>query len=120
MKEVFQYLVPIAVVLISNLVSYFIAVKKSHIDIQILKESNKHEIERLVEAHKHDLDTLAQTHKMELEKMEIEHKHQLDLKERDMQSMMTSQLMSPLIGLLLSTPDFKQLIEQAVKKGTNK
>lgn len=55
--------------------------KKIQQDIDILKESNKHEIEKLMNQHKLDMDSLLEQHKMELEKIEKEHQNKIQLLE---------------------------------------
>lgn len=55
--------------------------KKVQQDIDILKESNKHEIEKLMNQYKLDMDSLIEQHKMELEKIEKEHQNKIQLLE---------------------------------------
>ena len=120
-KEYLPYTVSILVAIISGLASYLAAARKCSADMKALKESNTHEINRLMEQHKLDIDSLERLHKMEIEKMELEHKHQLELRSKDAENAMGSELMNTLIGAAMQTPEARQAIGQAFRgQGTNK
>ena len=78
-----------------------------------LKESNAHEINRLMEQHKLDIDSLERKHKMEIEKMELEHKYQLELRSKDAENAMGSNLLNTVVGAAMQTPEARQMMGQA-------
>ena len=69
-SEIFPYIFSVLVGVCSWRVTYITLSKKVQQDIDILKESNKHEIETLMNQHKLDMDSLIEQHKMKLEKIE--------------------------------------------------
>lgn len=73
-SEIFPYVFSMLVGICSWTVAYMTLFKKVQQDVNILKESNKHEIEKLMNQHKLDMDSLIEQHKMELEKIEKEQK----------------------------------------------
>lgn len=114
-KEYLPYIVSVSVALISGIASYLAAAKKCRADMNALKESNTHEINRLMEQHKLDIDSLERKHKMEIEKMELEHKHQLELKSKDAENAMGSELINTMVGAAMQTPEARQALVQAFR-----
>ena len=114
-KEYLPYIVSVLVAAISGLASYLAAARKCRADMKTLKESNAHEINRLMEQHKLDIDSLERQHKLEIEKMELEHKHQLELKSKDAENAMGSELLSTMVGAAMQTPEARQAIGQAFR-----
>lgn len=82
-SEIFPYIFSLLIGVCSWRGAYMTLTKKIQQDIDILKESNKHEIERLMNQHKLDMDSLIEQHKMELEKIEKEHQNKMQLLEID-------------------------------------
>lgn len=113
LKEYLPYIVSILVALISGIMSYLASAKKCRTDMNTLKESNAHEINRLMKQHKLDIDSLERKHKMEIEKMELEHKYQLELKSKDAENTMGSDLLNTVVGAAMQTPEARQMLGQA-------
>lgn len=81
--------------------------------MKALKESNAHEINGLMEQHKLDIDSLERKHKMEVEKMELENKYQLELKSKEAENAMGSDVLNTVVGAMMQTPEARQMIGQA-------
>lgn len=116
MKEYMPYIVSIVVAIITGLASYFAASKKSKIELKALKESNEHEINRLMEQHKLNIDSIERAHQLELEKMELEHSHQLELKNKEIENLLTNNLLSSILDSAMKTPGMQQMIEKSFQK----
>lgn len=124
-KEYLPYIVSVLVAIIAGLASYLAAARKCRADMKVLKESNTHEINRLMEQHRLDIDSLERQHKLEIEKMEIEHKHQLELKSKDAENAMNSELLNTMVSAAMQMPEARQMMgqvwrEQNAEKRRNK
>ncbi len=64
---------------VTGIISYITAGRKTRAEIEALQESNKHEIEKLMKQHQVDIDSLKEKHQLETEKSEQEHRHKIEI-----------------------------------------
>lgn len=113
MNEYMPYIVSVILAIISGLVSYFTSARKSKSEISALKEANQHDLNKLMKQHKLDIDSLERKHQMEIEKMELEHKHVLELKQKELETNLSSSMVSNLMESVMQTPEAKRAMGQA-------
>ena len=87
------YIVTILCSFISGFTSYLIARRQSKSDIQ-----------ELVKKHELDIEKEREKFAMEKERMEIEHKHQLELKQKDMENNLGTDLISTMLKEYMRSP----------------
>ena len=105
METYLPYIVSVICATISGFTSYAVARKKAKADIQKLEK--QHEL---------DLEMLSKMDAMEKEKMEIEHTHQLELKQKEMENMLGSEVFTTLMKEYLRTPAGQSQLRNATNK----
>jgi hypothetical protein len=106
--------------ILSGIGSYIFSTKQTKKDIERLREQNKLEIDKLMNQHKLDLESLERKHQMEIEKMEIDHKHALELKQKEMEGKLGTDLFTGMLNGVMSSPEIKSQMSQAVLQSMNK
>ena len=76
-------LIAIIPAVLTSIITYLTATKKTKSSMNELKESNKHEINRLMEQHKLDIESIEKKHMLELESKNREHEHRLELMQKE-------------------------------------
>lgn len=86
MEKYLPYIVTVLCALISGFTSYFAARKQAKVDIQKLEK--QHEL---------DIEKEREKFTMEKEKMLLEHKHQMELKQKEMENQLGTDLIKEYI-----------------------
>lgn len=68
---------------ITGIVTYLVADKKSKSQINVITQENKHDMERLIEQHKVDIDSLKEEYHLKMELSEQEHHHKIEIIEQE-------------------------------------
>jgi len=97
-------------------ISFFAAFFSNRTQIKTVQANNRHEIERLVQKHEFDLQAVEQSHRMELERLAIEHAHQLELKDKDLQTNLSNQMVTRMMEMILGMPETKTILGNAILK----
>lgn len=61
------------------LISYFVSVRTTRIQIKAIREQNKADIEKLIEQNRADIEALKEKYRLEMEAKEKEYQHQLEV-----------------------------------------
>lgn len=93
MKEYLPYIVTVICTFISGFASYFAARRQAKADLQ-----------RLEKQHELDIEKEREMFAIEKERMNLEHKHQLELKQKEMENQLGSDMFSSLIKEYLRSP----------------
>lgn len=115
MSAYLPYVVSVLTALISGLFTYWVAVKHTSSEIELLRKSNEHEIEKLMKQHELDINNIERCHALEMEKMETEHLYQMQMVEEQAKNQITGTFMSELMGAFMSTPEMKDFMGESVK-----
>ena len=128
------YLSALLAAVLSGIISFVSAVKKSSSDIRQLKAQNELDITKLMNQHKLDLEAIQKKHELELETKEKEHGYKLEILEKENQNTilrmqqeqknnMESSLMQGLsggFGNMLSgvfdNPEIKEQLNQSIRQ----
>ena len=115
MEKFLPYIVTVITTIVSGLLAYFSATRKTKSDLVALKESNRLEIEKLMSQHKLDLEALERKHEMEKEKMQLEHAHKIELLQKEAESAMGSNLLNSAVAEMMKMPEMRQEMSNAFK-----
>ena len=102
------YLVSIISALISGFASYIGANKKA-----------KSEIKKMEKQHSLDIEKEKERFELEKEKLEIQFKHQLDLKDQEIESQVSANLMNTVIKEAMNSSEIKKQLEKGIMQGLN-
>lgn len=91
------YIVSVVCALISGIASYLGANKKA-----------KSEIKKIEKQHVLDIEKERQKFELEKEKLEIQFKHQLELKDKEIESQVSANLMDTVIKEAMNSPEIKK------------
>ena len=105
--------------IITGVVSFLVANKNAVVQINVVKEQNKHDLEKLVEQHKIDIDSIEKQHQQEIDKMELEHKHKLELITAENENSLSQELISTLVGEIIKMPEAKAEIAKGMKQSSH-
>ena len=93
MKEYLPYIATVICAIISGFASYFAARRQTKADLQ-----------RLEKQHELDIEKEREMFAIEKERMNIEHKHQLELKQKEMENQLGSEVLSSIVKEYLHSP----------------
>ena len=105
MEKYLPYIATVVCTMISGIASYLAARKQSKTDLQ-----------KLMKQHELDIEKECEKFALEKEKMEIEHKHQLELKQKEMENQLGTDLISTMTKEYMRSPEGRAQMRNAGKK----
>ena len=105
MKEYLPYIATVICAIISGFASYFAARRQTKADLQ-----------RLEKQHELDIEKEREMFAIEKERMNIEHKHQLELKQKEMENQLGSEVLSSIVKEYLHSPAGQAQMRNAGRK----
>ena len=105
MKEYLPYIVTVICTFISGFASYFAARRQAKADLQ-----------RLEKQHELDIEKEREMFAIEKERMNLEHKHQLELKQKEMENQLGSEVLSSIVKEYLHSPAGQAQMRNAGRK----
>lgn len=115
-KEILPYIVAVLTAVFSGVSSYLASRRTYKLEVEKIKENNRHDLEKLMEQHKIDIDSLERAHKMEIEKLQLTYKHEIEMKEHEA----GIQLGSAILTEAMKIPEVRQQIGQGVRDKRSK
>ena len=102
-------LIALAPAVVSGVVSYLLAIRKS-----------AKEIEQMTEKHKQEMETLREQYKLEIEKIRVQQEHEKELKEQEAGAKVGGEIISSVITGLMESEEMKKSINGMVRQKFNK
>ena len=122
-KDALPYLSAIIAAMLSGVISFITAVRKSSNEIRQLKAQNEHEISKLMNQHKLDLKALEKKHELEQKLKDQEHRHRLEIIEKESQNSINASITQGLTGGLgnlfsgiLDNPLVKEQLNEKIRE----
>ncbi len=98
-------LVALAPAVISGVVSYILAIRKS-----------AKEIEQMTEKHKQEIEILHEQYKLEIEKIQVQQEHEKKIKEQEVGAKLGAEVISSLMAGIMESGAMKKGIDDMVSQ----
>ena len=98
-------LIALAPAVVSGVVSYLLAIRKS-----------AKEIEQMTEKHKQEMETLREQYKLEIEKIQVQQEHEKKIKEQEAGVKIGGEILSSLMTGIMGSEAMKKGIDEMVSK----
>ena len=102
-------LIALAPAVVSGVVSYILAIRKS-----------AKEIEQMTEKHKQEMETLREQYKLEIEKIQVQQEHEKEIKEQEAKAKIGGDVISSVMAGIMGSESMKEGLSEMIKQKFSK